>query len=183
MSEKRKNKEVFEDLKNIGLVLGGVVVGNLIDVGTQKILKLDNSIPLAGLGEIKKFISPTVRIVGGGAGAYLVPNKYTRLVLGGVAISGASSMVNYGIKKVLNKDVSDVNDMSGFGEIEELEDEEAIDIIREENILENYEPNLPELSIDGIRRTDKMEIIEPIGTVLNTKDFEDEDEFDEAEII
>ena len=85
-----KKKDVIEDLKNIGLVLGGVVVGNLIDVGTQKILKLDNNIPLAGLGEIKKFISPAVRIVGGGAGAYFVPNKVGRLLLGGVAISGAT---------------------------------------------------------------------------------------------
>ena len=170
---KKKNNDVLEDLKSIGLVLGGVVVGNLIDVGATKILKLDENVPLSGIAEMKKFISPTVRIVGGGAGAYFVPNKTARLLLGGVAVSGATSMVNYGLNKVLNKSNPNV---AGIGEIQA----EPIDTYRENMVLENYNPDLPDLAIEGAEQ-EQIQAINQVGTV--SRAIVDDDEFDEAEIM
>jgi len=176
MSEKKENNGgVMEDLKSIGLVLGGVLIGNLVDVGAQKILKLDKNASLSGIAEMKKFISPAVKIVGGGAGAYFVPNKTARLLLGGVAVSGASSMVNYGMKKMLNKNGSNV---SGFGEI----DYQSIDNQRENMVLENYNPEFPELSIDGAAEDD-LELIERAIPRPETGYSGDAEEFDDAEII
>jgi len=176
MSEKNANtNDVLEDLKSIGLVLGGVVIGSLMDVGAQKILKLDRNASLSGIAEMKKFISPAVKIVGGGAGAYFVPNKTARLLLGGVAVSGASSMVGYGLKKVLNKSDSSV---SGFGEI----DYQAIDEHHENMVLDNYDPEFPELSIDGAPE-DEMELIERAIPVPKGAYSSEEEEFDDAEIM
>ena len=173
MAENRKKKDdVLEDLKSIGLVLGGVVIGNLIDVGAQKVLKLNDNVPLSGIAEMKKFISPAVRIVGGSAGAYLVPNKAARLLLGGVAVSGATSVVNYGLNKVLKKNNPNV---AGIGEIQA----EPIDVYRENMVLENYNPSLPNLPIEEVRE----ENIEQVGTVLENQRIDDDDEFDEAEIM
>ena len=169
---KKKNNDVLEDLKNIGLVLGGVVIGNLIDVGATKVLKLENNAPLAGIAEMKKFISPAVRIVGGGAGAYFVPNKVARLILGGVAVSGATSMVNYGLNKVLKKSTPSV---AGIGEVEN----EPIDQYRENMVLENYDPQFPELQLEEARD----EQIEQVGTIIKDKIIDDDQEFDEAEIM
>jgi len=178
---KKKNYDVLEDLKNIGLVLGGVVIGNLIDVGDTKILKLEDNVPLSGIAEMKKFISPAVRIVGGGAGAYFVPNKMARLVLGGVAISGATSVVNYGLNKVLNKNNPSV---AGIGEIAS----EPIDEYRENMVLENYNPEFPELQLDEAREeqiesVDEVKQIEQVGTILKDRIIDEDEEFDEAEIM
>ncbi len=174
MSEKKeKNKDVLEDIKSIALVLGGVVVGNLIDAGAQKILKLDKNASLSGIEEMKKFISPGVRIVGGGAGAYFVPNKMARLVLGGIAVSGAASVANYGMNKVLNKNNPNV---SGIGEI----DYKTIDQSREDMVLENYNPDLPDLAID--EAIDEV-IIEQAHPIDRSDYTGEQDEFDDAEIL
>jgi len=164
---KAKKNDSLEDLKNIALVLGGVVVGNLIDVGAQKILKLDKNTSLSGIAEMKKFLSPTVRIVGGGAGAYFVPNKTARLLLGGVAVSGATSMVNYGLNKVLNKNNPNV---AGIGEI----DYQSIDQYNENMVLENYDPQLPDLAIEGAFNAVPL----PSGDPSN-----DEEEYDDVELM
>ncbi len=176
MSEKKENnKGVIEDLKSIGLVLGGVVIGNLIDVGAQKILKLDSSVSLSGIAEMKKFISPAVKIVGGGAGAYFVPNKTARLLLGGVAVSGAASMVNYGVKKVIDKTGSN---MSGIGEV----DYDSIDQYNESMVLENYNPNFPELSMEGVAEQE-MELISKENSGQGSSFSNDEEDFTDAEIM
>ena len=165
MSENSKKNDVLEDLKNIGLVLGGVVIGKLIDVGTHKILKLEEDASLSGLAEMKKFISPAVRIVGGGAGAYFVPNKVGRLILGGVAVSGASSMVNYGMHKVLNKGAQ----VSGFGEIG-IADNSGSSLL-----LDDFDPDLPDLAIEGAGDINLLEQNDSYSSA--------DDEFDDAEIM
>jgi len=168
MAEKKQKNEVMEDLMNIGLVFGGVVVGNLIDRGATKILKLDANVPLSGIAEMKKFISPAVRIIGGGAGAYLVPNKMARLVLGGVAVSGAVSMVDYGMNKVLKKP-----QVEGIGTTD-------IDTYYED-VVEEPELELPELTGGEQRETKK---IEPVLQVHKTEEeLNENEEFDDAEII
>ncbi len=166
MSENRKKNDVLEDLKNIGLVLGGVVIGKLIDVGTHKILKIEEDASLSGLAEMKKFISPAVRIIGGGAGAYFVPNKIGRLLLGGVAVSGASSMVNYGVTKVLNKGAQ----VSGFGEIAYAENQNSGSLL-----LDNFDPEFPDLAIEGASDNNLLEQNDDYSSV--------DDDFDDAEIM
>ncbi len=176
MSEKKEsNKGVIEDLKSIGLILGGVVIGRLVDVGAQKILKLDEGVSLSGIEEMKKFISPAVKIVGGGAGAYFVPNKTARLLLGGVAVSGAASIANYGITKVLNKTGTEI---SGMGEI----DYGSIDRHNESLVLDNMNPNFPELSMDGAG-DDDMELINTSESNYNTNHTYDDEDFVDAEIM
>lgn len=171
----KKNKEVIEDLKSIALVLGGVVIGNLMDVGAQKILKLDKNVPLSGIEEMKKFISPAVRIVGGSAGAYFTPNKEARLLLGGVAVSGAASMVNYGLNKVLKKDQAGV---TGIGEIAS----DDPDQYHEDMVIENYDPQLPDLAIEGtIENTSSIN--DSSSSFLSDENLSDEEDFDEAEIM
>lgn len=170
MAENSKTKSknnALEDLKNIGLVLGGVVVGKLIDKGAQKILKLNPGVPLSGIEEMKKFISPAVQIVGGAAGAYFIQNKIARLTLGGVAVSGASSMVDYGIKKFLEK-----NQVAGIGKVLESSYVD-IDNARELSVSEDYSPILPELN--------NQEDIHKLS--LKASEDIEEDQFDEAEII
>jgi hypothetical protein len=166
MSENGKKNDVLEDLKNIGLVLGGVVIGKLIDVGTHKILKLEEDASLSGLAEMKKFISPAVRIVGGGAGAYFVPNKIGRLLLGGVAVSGASSMVNYGMHKVLNKSAQ----VSGFGEIDYTNTRSGSSLL-----LDDIDPDLPDLAIEGAGDINLLEQNDDYSSI--------NDDFDDAEIM
>jgi len=166
MSENSKKNDVLEDLKNIGLVLGGVVIGKLIDVGTHKILKIEEDASLSGLAEMKKFISPAVRIVGGGAGAYFVPNKVGRLLLGGIAVSGASSMVNYGVHKVLNKGAQ----VSGFGEIAYADNMDSGSLL-----LDDFDPELPDLAIEGASDINLLEQDDSYSSM-------DED-FDDAEIM
>ncbi len=176
MSEKKaSNNGIVEDLTSIGLIFGGIVIGNLIDVGAQKILKLDKNVSLSGIEEMKKFISPAVKIIGGGAGAYFIPNKTARLLLGGVAVSGASSVVNYGIKKVIDKTSANV---AGIGEI----DYSSVDNYNENMVLENYNPSFPELSIEGVSEGE-MEIVDDSMPIQNTVLSSEEEDFEDAEIM
>jgi len=170
---KKKKSNMLEEFTGLGAIFGGIVAGNLITIGADKFLKLKD-VPLSGFASIKRFIPPAVKIVGGGAGAYFVPNKTARLVLGGVAISGATDLLDEGIQKILDKTNPSV---AGFGEIEA----EPIDVYREDMVLENYNPDLPDLSLEEAK-DNNLQVIEQVGTISRTPIYED-DEFDEAEIM
>lgn len=172
MAEKKKPKdEVLEDLKGIALMMGGVVIGTLIDKGATKILKLDQ--PSVGLlGKLKPFISPAVRIIGGGAGAYFVPNKTARLVLGGVAVSGAASVVDQVTDKILKKGSDETVKGIGTTDIDDY-------ILNE---VEESEPYLPELTGDKAEHYPELEQEAPEAKISRVSEDEYED-FDDAEII
>jgi hypothetical protein len=167
--KKKKDNEVLDDLKGIALVMGGVVIGTLVDKGATKILKLDQ--PSAGLiGKLKPFLSPAIRIVGGGAGAYLIPNKTARLLLGGVAVSGAASVVDQVADKVLKKENKDIQGI-GTTDVDDY-------IVNE---IEESEVQLPELMGDDLEYpAHEPEALEPTIKKIPDEEYED---FDDAEII
>jgi len=175
MAEKKKNP-IVEDLMNIGFVATGMVVGKGADIVINKVLKIEG---LSGLSEMKKFASPAVRILAGGAGAYFVPNHTARLILGGFGASGVLSIVDYGINKVMHKgEANSQQEVQGFGQIGEA-DYEFIDE-DDAMVSEDFTPNLPELSISGA-------IGEPSRTynptIVADADFENFDDMDDAEIM
>jgi hypothetical protein len=169
-NKKKKDNEVLDDLKGIALVMGGVVIGTLVDKGATKVLKLDQSSP-GLLGKLKPFISPAVRIVGGGSGAYFVPNKTARLILGGVAISGAASAVEQVAEKILKKSMDDKS-IQGMGTTD------IDDYIVDE--VEETELQLPELMGDQADYSEMKRAYTPQISTVAEDAYED---FDDAEII
>ena len=174
MAEKKKNP-IIEDIVNVGLVATGMLAGKGADIVINKVLKIEG---LSGFAEMKKFASPAVRILAGGAGAYLIPNHTARLISGGFGASGVVSLVDYGIDKMMHKgDNPPPQEVEGFGAIEEA-DYEFVD--EDDAISENFSPNLPELSISGTigepRRTYNP-------TIVESADIEDFENVDDAEIM
>lgn len=175
MAEKKKNP-IIEDIVNVGLVATGMIAGKGADIVINKVLKTDG---LSGFAEMKKFASPAIRVLAGGAGAYLIPNHTARLISGGFGASGVVSLVDYGMDKILHKgDNPPPQEVNGFGEIGEA-DYEFVDE-DEARVSENFTPNLPELSISGtIGGAQKS--YNP--TIVESADLENFDEMDDAEIM
>jgi len=175
MAEKKKNP-IIEDIVNVGLVATGMLAGKGADIVINKVLKIEG---LSGFAEMKKFASPAIRILAGGAGAYLIPNHQARLISGGFGASGVVSLVDYGIDKMMHKgDNPPPQEVQGFGEIGEA-DYEFVDE-DEAMVSENFTPNLPELSISGA-------IGEPSiaynPTIIESADIENFEDMDDAEIM
>jgi len=174
MAEKKKNP-IIEDIVNVGLVATGLLAGKGADIVINKVAKTEG---LSGFAVMKKFASPVIRILAGGAGAYLIPNHTVRLVSGGFGASGVVSLVDYGIDKILHKNDIPPQEVQGFGEIGEadyefVDDDEAM-------VSEDFTPNLPELSISGAIG-EARESYNP--TIVESADLENFEDLDDAEIM
>lgn len=89
-------KTVLEELKTPGLIILGMVGGNMAGKLIDKALPLDEE---ATGFQAKALVKPVVQITAGIAGAILLKNKNLKLVASGVAASGIASTVKVFLKK------------------------------------------------------------------------------------
>ncbi len=162
MAKKITGKQVLEEIKAPALVVVGLVGSSLAGKAVDKILKVDET---AEGFNAKALAKPVVQLSAGLSGALLLKDKNLKLIATGVAASGVASSV----KVLLKKDL-----LAGF---ESLGETDALQQIKENLILERYNPNLPELNA-----SDKIEtvIIEQPKEEVSYDDYE---EVDEVQII
>jgi hypothetical protein len=103
MAQKKKTaraklnaKTVLDELKTPGLIILGMVGGNMAGKLIDKALPIDES---ATGFQAKALVKPVVQITAGVAGAILLKDKNLKLVASGVAASGIASTVKVFLKK------------------------------------------------------------------------------------
>lgn len=89
-------KTVLDELKTPGLIILGMVGGNLAGKLIDNVLPPDEE---ATGFQAKSLVKPVVQITAGVAGAILLKDKNLKLVASGVAASGIASTVKVFLKK------------------------------------------------------------------------------------
>lgn len=167
MANKKKNstkgkingKTIINELKTPGLIILGMIGGNMAGKFIDKVLKVDES---SGGFNAKALAKPIVQITAGVSGSILLKNDNLKLVASGVAASGMASAVKVFLKKDL------LNGLGNYNISEPLQR-----VFREPlNLaIAPYNPDLPELpehnampvednSMSGDELTDYQEIQE-----------------------
>jgi len=154
-SKEEKNSKlglgaVLEELKTPGLIILGMVGGNMAGKLIDKVIKVDET--ATGI-QPKAFIKPVVQITAGVGGALFLKDKNLKLIASGIAASGIASSVKVFLKKDI---LQGLTNFAGLGETAEVKN-----VFREPiNLqIEPYYPNLPALTgggdeneIDGIAK-------------------------------
>ncbi|HBG69658.1 MAG: hypothetical protein A2W93_12160 [Bacteroidetes bacterium GWF2_43_63] len=99
-------KTVFEELKTPGLIIIGMIGGNLAGKLIDKALPIDET---ATGFQAKALIKPIVQISAGIGGAIFLKDKNLKLIAGGVAASGIASTVKVFLKKDILSGLGDFN--------------------------------------------------------------------------
>lgn len=99
-------KTVFEELKTPGLIIIGMIGGNLAGKLIDKVLPLDET---ATGFQVKALVKPIVQISAGIGGAIFLKDKNLKLIAGGVAASGIASTVKVFLKKDILSGLGDFN--------------------------------------------------------------------------
>lgn len=167
MANKKKNsakaklngKTIINELKTPGLIILGMIGGNMAGKAIDKVLKVDDT--TSGFNA-KALVKPVVQITAGVGGSILLKNDNLKLIASGVAASGMASAVKVFLKKDL------LNGLGNYNISEPLQR-----VFREPlNLaIAPYNPDLPELpehnampvednSISGDELTDYQEIQE-----------------------
>ena len=89
-------KTIIEELKTPGLIILGMVGGNLAGKLVDKAVKVDAT---ATAFQVKALLKPVIQITAGVGGAIFLKDKNLRLIATGVAASGIASTVKVFLKK------------------------------------------------------------------------------------
>ncbi|MFN8208095.1 MAG: hypothetical protein U0T82_11895 [Bacteroidales bacterium] len=143
MAQKNKNfkakldaKTIIEELKTPGLIILGMVGGNMAGKLIDKAVKVDET----AIGfQAKALVKPIVQISAGVGGALFLKDKNLKLVASGVAASGIASTVKVFLKKDI---LQGLTNFAGLGESDQVNH-----VFREPvNLsIEPYNPELPQL--------------------------------------
>lgn len=137
-SVKHGATKALQELKVPGLIILGMVGGNMAGKLIDKVIKPDPS--AKGLKNAKNLIRPVIQISAGLAGRVLLKDENLKLIATGVAVGGVFS----GVKVLLKKDLlAGLTGVNGLGETED----QVQQIFREPLSLaiEPYTPDLPRL--------------------------------------
>ena len=129
-------KTILEELKTPGLIILGMVGGNLAGKLVDKVIKVDST--TTGF-QAKALVKPIIQISAGVGGALFLKDKNLKLVASGVAASGIAST----IKVFLKKDI-----LQGLAEFAGLGAADPVKQVFREPInlaIEPYNPDLPKL--------------------------------------
>jgi len=99
-------KSVIEELKTPGLIIIGMIGGNLAGKLIDKALPIDET---ATGFQAKALIKPILQISAGIGGAIFLKDKNLKLIAGGVAASGIASTVKVFLKKDILSGLGDFN--------------------------------------------------------------------------
>ncbi|HEY4789102.1 MAG TPA: hypothetical protein VIH57_23800 [Bacteroidales bacterium] len=129
-------KTILEELKTPGLIILGMVGGNLAGKLVDKVVKVDAT---ATNFQAKALLKPIIQISAGVGGALFLKDKNLKLIASGVAASGIAST----IKVFLKKDIlQGLTEFTGLGASDPVKQ-----VFREPfNLaIEPYNPDLPKL--------------------------------------
>ena len=131
-------KVVMEELKAPGLIILGMIGGNLAGKLVDKAVKVDDT---ATSFQAKALLKPVVQIAVGLGGSILLKDKNLKLIASGVAASGIASTV----KVFLKKDI--LQGLTSFAGLGEPDTDSSQRVFREPlNLaIEPYNPSLPQL--------------------------------------
>jgi hypothetical protein len=138
-SVKHGATKALEELKVPGLIILGMVGGNMAGKLIDKVIKPDAN--ATGLKNAKNLIRPVIQISAGLAGRILLKNENLKLIATGVAVGGVFS----GVKVLLKKDL--LAGLTGVNGLGETSDDQLQQVFREPLSLaiEPYTPDLPQL--------------------------------------
>lgn len=140
-NSKLSSQAVMEEVKNLAMLGGGVVLGSVGGRLIDKVLKVDGT--EAGFNA-KAMARPVVLIAAGAAGAVMLKEKNMKLLATGVGAAGVLS----GVKVILKKDLlAGLADFSGLGN-DDSDMSTPVKVFREpvQLAVERYNPDLPALN-------------------------------------
>lgn len=131
-------KTILEELKTPGLIILGMVGGNMAGKLIDKVVKVDDT---ASGFQAKALLKPIVQISAGVGGSLLLKDQNLKLIACGVAASGIASTV----KVFLKKDI--LQGLTNFAGLGDSYNDPVRSVFREPvNLsIEPYNPNLPQL--------------------------------------
>jgi len=130
-------KSIIEEFKTPGLIIIGMVGGNMAGKLLDKVLPVDET---ATGFQAKALIKPIVQITAGVGGALLLKDQNLKLIASGVAASGLAGTVKVFLKKDI---LQGLTNFAGLGD----SNDGYKQVFREPMNLqiEAYNPHLPEL--------------------------------------
>ena len=163
-------KTILEELKTPGLIILGMVGGNMAGKLIDKVVKVD---PTATGFQVKALAKPIVQITAGLGGTLFLKDKNMRLIASGVAASGIASTVKVFLKKDI---LQGLTDFAGLGNTLN-----SVQQVFREPInlnIEPYNPELPNLTVS------QMEAL-PIESneELSSRDLGEYTEIKEVQIL
>jgi len=131
-------KAILEELKTPGLIILGMIGGNMAGKLIDKAVKVDET---ATGFQAKALIKPVIQISAGVGGALFLKDKNLKLICSGVAASGIASTV----KVFLKKDI--LQGLTNFAGLGASSGDQVNSVFREPvNLsIEPYNPDLPQL--------------------------------------
>lgn len=159
-------KAIIEELKTPGLIILGMVGGNMAGKMIDKAVKVETE---ATGFQAKALIKPVVQISAGVGGALFLKDKNLKLIASGVAASGIASTV----KVFLKKDI-----LQGLTNFAGLGDSDAVRQIFREPVnlsIEAYNPDLPQLpaaQVEAIPVETEDDISGTMGAYQEIKEVE-----------
>ena len=99
-------KSVIEELKTPGLIIIGMIGGNLAGKLIDKAIPIDET---ATGFQAKALVKPILQISAGIGGAIFLKDKNLKLIAGGIAASGIASTVKVFLKKDILSGLGDFN--------------------------------------------------------------------------
>jgi hypothetical protein len=140
-NSKISSQAVMEEVKNLAMLGGGVVLGSVGGRLIDKVMKVDGT--ETGFNA-KAMARPVVLIAAGAAGAVMLKEKNMKLLATGVGAAGVLS----GVKVILKKDLlAGLADFSGLGN-DDSDMSAPFKVFREpvQLAVERYNPDLPALN-------------------------------------
>lgn len=156
-NSKLSSQAVMEEVKNLAMLGGGVVLGSVGGRLIDKVLKVDGT--ETGFNA-KAMARPVVLIAAGAAGAVMLKEKNMKLLATGVGAAGVLS----GVKVILKKDLlAGLADFSGLGN-DDSEMSSPVKVFREpvQLAVERYNPDLPALNAVYMPYPNPMDVQEEI---------------------
>ncbi len=140
-NSKISSQAVMEEVKNLAMLGGGVVLGSVGGRLIDKVMTVDGT--ETGFNA-KAMARPVVLIAAGAAGAVMLKEKNMKLLATGVGAAGVLS----GVKVILKKDLlAGLADFSGLGN-DDSDMSAPVKVFREpvQLAVERYNPDLPALN-------------------------------------
>ena len=164
-------KSIIEEFKTPGLIIIGMVGGNMAGKLLDKVIKVDET---ATGFQAKALIKPLVQITAGVGGALLLKDQNMKLIASGVAASGLAGTVKVFLKKDI---LQGLTNFAGLGD----SNDGYKQVFREPMNLqiEAYNPHLPE--IPELRGGALAEL--PIETEISGADLGAYTEIKEVQIL
>lgn len=157
-NSKLSSQAVMEEVKNLAMLGGGVVLGSVGGRLIDKVLKVDGT--ETGFNA-KAMARPVVLIAAGAAGAVMLKEKNMKLLATGVGAAGVLS----GVKVILKKDLlAGLADFSGLGNDDSEMPSAPLKVFREpvQLAVERYNPDLPALNAVYMPYPNPMDVQEEI---------------------